>query len=79
MNIFAIAWVLLLVFAFVNNYIVYRMLTQRGRMDLMWISLVGALVPIVLFAIWPGGYTLLSFPLITSLAMFVILRILQSR
>lgn len=78
MNTMAVAWILLLLFAVVNNYVVYRMLSQRQRMGLMWISLVATLLPLMLFALWPGGITLLSFPLIYSLAMYIILRILQA-
>jgi len=77
MNKLAIAWILLLAFAAFNNYAVYRMLTQRGRVDLFWISLIITAIPIALFALWPGAFTLLSFPLLQSLGLWLLLRLVS--
>ncbi|GIW26518.1 MAG: hypothetical protein KatS3mg069_2785 [Meiothermus sp.] len=79
MNTFVLAWVLLLVFAAFNNYIIYRLLRERNRTDLMWIGVVATVVPVALFALWPGAYTLMSFPLIQSLGMLAIMRLAQRR
>ncbi len=77
MNTFVLAWILLLLFALINNYIVYRLLRQRGRGELMWISLLATLVPIALFALWPGAFTLMAFPLLQSLGLLAIVRLVQ--
>ncbi|RDI96033.1 hypothetical protein DV704_03705 [Meiothermus sp. QL-1] len=77
MNTLVLAWILLLAFAFLNNYIVYRLLRERQRTELMWISTVATVVPIGLFALWPGALTLMSFPLLQSLGMLLILRLAQ--
>ncbi|GIW34479.1 hypothetical protein [Meiothermus sp.] len=79
MNTFVLAWVLLLVFAAFNNYIIYRLLRERRRTDLMWIGVVATVVPVGLFALWPGAITLMSFPLIQSVGMLVIMRLAQQR
>lgn len=77
MNTFVIAWILLLGFALFNNYAIYRMLKQRGRTDLFWIPVVATLVPIVLFAVRPGAYTLLAFPLLQSFGFWLLFRLLS--
>ncbi len=77
MNTFVLAWVLLLVFAVFNNYIIYRLLRERQRTELMWIGLVATVVPVALFALWPGALTLMSFPLIQSIGLLVITRLVQ--
>jgi uncharacterized membrane protein len=77
MNTLVLAWVLLLVFAVFNNYIIYRLLRERQRTELMWIGLVATVVPVALFALWPGALTLMSFPLIQSIGMLVIMRLVQ--
>ncbi|GEM84150.1 hypothetical protein [Meiothermus hypogaeus] len=79
MNTFVLAWVLLLVFAAFNNYIIYRLLRERNRIDLMWIGVVATVVPVGLFALWPGAITLMSFPLLQSVGMLVIMRLAQQR
>ncbi|MCX7783666.1 MAG: hypothetical protein N2318_08485 [Meiothermus sp.] len=79
MNTFVLAWVLLLVFAVFNNYIIYRLLRERNRTDLMWIGVVATVVPVALFALWPGAITLMSFPLLQSVAMLLIMRLAQQR
>lgn len=79
MNTFVLAWVLLLVFAVFNNYIIYRLLRERNRTDLMWIGVVATVVPVALFALWPGAITLMSFPLLQSVGMLVIMRLAQQR
>lgn len=79
MNTFVLAWVLLLVFAAFNNYIIYRLLRERNRTDLMWIGVVATVVPVALFALWPGAITLMSFPLLQSVGMLVIMRLAQQR
>jgi len=75
MNTIVIAWVMLLLFALINNYVIFRLLKQRSRTDLMWISAVATIIPIALFAIWPGALSLMSFPLIQSVGMFLIIRL----
>jgi len=75
MNTIVIAWVMLLLFALINNYVIFRLLKQRSRTDLMWISVVATIIPIALFAIWPGALSLMSFPLIQSVGMFLIIRL----
>lgn len=77
MNTFVLAWILLIAFAAFNNYAIYRLLKARGRTDLMWISGVATLIPILLFALWPGAFTLMSFPLIQSVAMLGLIRLVQ--
>lgn len=77
MNTFVIAWVMLLLFALFNNYVMYRLLKQRGRTDLMWVSVVATVIPIALFAFWPNAYTLMAFPLVQSVGMLTILRMVQ--
>lgn len=79
MNTFVLAWVLLLVFAAFNNYIIYRLLRERNRTDLMWIGVITTVVPVALFALWPGAITLMSFPLLQSVGMLVIMRSAQQR
>lgn len=79
MNTFVLAWGLLLVFAAFNNYIIYRLLRERNRTDLMWIGVVATVVPVALFALWPGAITLMSFPLLQSVGMLVIMRLAQQR
>ncbi len=79
MNTFVLAWVLLLVFAVFNNYIIYRLLRERNRTDLMWIGAVATVVPVALFALWPGAITLMSFPLLQSVGVLVIMRLAQQR
>ncbi|MCS7069167.1 MAG: hypothetical protein N2Z75_06725 [Meiothermus sp.] len=79
MNTFVLAWVLLLVFAVFNNYVIYRLLRERNRTELMWIGVVATVIPVGLFALWPGAYTLMSFPLLQSLGMLAILRLAQRR
>ncbi len=79
MNTFVLAWVLLLVFAVFNNYIIYRLLRDRNRTDLMWIGIVATVVPVGLFALWPGALTLMSFPLIQSVGMLIIMRLAQQQ
>ncbi len=79
MNTFVLAWILLLVFAAFNNYIIYRLLRERNRTDLMWIGVVATVVPVALFALWPGAITLMSFPLLQSVGMLVIMRLAQQR
>lgn len=79
MNTFVLAWVLLLVFAVFNNYIIYRLLRERNRTDLMWIGVVATVVPVALFALWPGAITLMSFPLLQSVGMLIIMRLAQQR
>lgn len=78
MNTFAIAWILLLGFAFFNNFTIYRMLRQRGRVELLWIPLVATLIPILLFALWPGALTLLAFPVLQSFGFWWLFRRLSS-
>jgi len=77
MNTFVIAWTMLLLFALFNNYVIYRLLKQRGRTDLMWVSVVATVVPIALFALWPSAFTLMAFPLVQSVGMLAILRMVQ--
>ncbi|WP_337870903.1 hypothetical protein [Meiothermus sp.] len=77
MNTFVIAWVMLLLFALFNNYVMYRLLKQRGRTDLMWVSVVATVIPIALFAFWPNAFTLMAFPLVQSVGMLTILRMVQ--
>lgn len=77
MNTFVLAWVLLVVFAAFNNYIIYRLLQERKRTELMWIGLVATVVPVALFALWPGALTLMSFPLLQSIGMLLIMRLAQ--
>lgn len=79
MNTFVLAWALLLVFAAFNNYIIYRLLRERNRTDLMWIGVVATVVPVALFALWPGAITLMSFPLLQSVGMLIIMRLAQQR
>lgn len=79
MNTLIIAWIMLLLFGFFNNYIMWRMLTQKKRTDLMWVVIVITVVPIALFAFWPNAFTLMSFPLLQSFGMLAVLRIIQSR
>ncbi|MBO1437292.1 hypothetical protein [Meiothermus sp. CFH 77666] len=79
MNTFVLAWALLLVFAAFNNYIIYRLLRERNRTDLMWIGVVATVVPVALFALWPGTITLMSFPLLQSVGMLIIMRLAQQR
>jgi hypothetical protein len=78
MSTFVIAWILLLGFALFNNYTIYRMLSQRGRMSLFWIPVVATLIPIVLFALWPGAFTLLAFPVLQSFGFWLLFRLLSS-
>ncbi|MER3483441.1 MAG: hypothetical protein C4332_10130 [Meiothermus sp.] len=77
MNTFVIAWILLLGFALFNNYAIYRMLSQRSRMDLFWIPVAATVIPVVLFAIWPGAYTLLAFPVLQSFGFWLLFRLLS--
>ncbi len=77
MSTFVLAWILLLVFAAFNNYIIYRLLRERNRTDLMWISVVATVIPVALFALWPGALTLMSFPLLQSIGMLLIMRLAQ--
>ncbi|AWR87223.1 hypothetical protein [Meiothermus taiwanensis] len=77
MSTFVLAWLLLLVFAAFNNYIIYRLLRERNRTDLMWISAVATVIPVALFALWPGALTLMSFPLLQSIGMLLIMRLAQ--
>ena len=74
MNTFVLAWILLIAFAAFNNYAIYRLLKARSRTNLMWVSVVATVVPVGLFAIWPNAFTLMSFPLIQSLAMLGLIR-----
>jgi uncharacterized membrane protein len=77
MNTFVLAWLMLLVFSAFNNYIVYRLLRERNRTELMWISVIATILPVGLFALWPGALTLMSFPLIQSIGMLLIMRLAQ--
>lgn len=77
MDTFVIAWAMLLLFALLNNFVIYRLLKQRNRTDLMWVSVVSTVIPVALFAFWPGAITLMAFPLIQSVGMLVILRMVQ--
>jgi hypothetical protein len=77
MNTFVLAWLMLLVFSAFNNYIVYRLLRERNRTELMWISVIATILPVGLFALWPGALTLTSFPLIQSIGMLLIMRLAQ--
>ncbi|MCX8088643.1 MAG: hypothetical protein ACK40N_03130 [Meiothermus ruber] len=77
MSTFVLAWLLLLVFAAFNNYIIYRLLRERNRTDLMWIGVVATVIPVALFALWPGALTLMSFPLLQSIGMLLIMRLVQ--
>ncbi|WP_299429911.1 hypothetical protein [uncultured Meiothermus sp.] len=79
MDTFVLAWVMLLLFALFNNYVVYRLLKQRGRTDLMWVSVVATVVPIALFAFWPNAFTLMAFPLIQSIGLLVVMRMVQQQ
>ncbi len=76
MSTFVLAWVLLL-FSLLNNLVLYRLLRERGRTELMWIGVVATAVPVGLFALWPGAFTLISFPLFQSLGMLLVLRLSQ--
>jgi hypothetical protein len=78
MSTFVAAWVMLILFSFFNNYVVWRMLSLRKRTDLMWIFIAATAVPIGAFALFPSTATLLAFPVIQTIAMFVLLRILQN-
>lgn len=77
MSTFVLAWILLLVFAAFNNYVIYRLLRERNRTDLMWIGVVTTVIPVALFALWPGALTLMSFPLLQSIGMLLIMRLAQ--
>lgn len=77
MSTFVLAWILLLVFAAFNNYIIYRLLRERNRTDLMWIGVVATVIPVALFALWPGALTLMSFPLLQSIGTLLIMRLAQ--
>lgn len=77
MNTMVIAWVMLLLFAFFNNYVMWRLLKQKNRTDLMWIVITITVVPIALFAFWPNAFTLMSFPLLQSVGMLAVLRMVQ--
>jgi len=77
MNTLVLAWLMLLVFSAFNNYIVYRLLRERNRTELMWISVIATILPVGLFALWPGALTLMSFPLIQSIGMLLIMRLAQ--
>jgi len=77
MNTFVLAWLMLLVFSAFNNYIVYRLLRERNRTELVWISVIATILPVGLFALWPGALTLMSFPLIQSIGMLLIMRLAQ--
>lgn len=77
MNTFALAWILLLAFTLFNTYAVYRLLKPRSRMDLLWIPIASSAIPIVLFALWPGAFTLLAFPLLQSAGFWLLFRLLS--
>lgn len=77
MSTFVLAWIMLILFAFFNNFVVWRMLSMRKRTDLMWISVLATALPIGAFAILPSTATLLAFPVIQTIAMFILLRLLQ--
>jgi uncharacterized membrane protein YhhN len=77
MNTLVLAWLMLLVFSAFNNYIVYRLLRERNRIGLMWISVIATVLPVGLFALWPGALSLMSFPLIQSIGMLLIMRLAQ--
>jgi hypothetical protein len=77
MDTFVIAWVMLLLFAMFNNYVMYRLLKQRNRTDLMWVSVVSTVIPVALFAFWPGAITLMAFPLIQSVGMLAVMRMVH--
>lgn len=77
MNTFVLAWILLIAFAAFNNYAIYRLLKSRSRTNLMWVSVVATVIPVLLFALWPGAFTLMSFPLIQSVAMLGLIRMVQ--
>jgi hypothetical protein len=73
MSTLAVAWFLLLAFSALNLYAAYRLLKARNLTNLMWIPLVGTVIPILLFAWRPGGLTLLSFPVLQSLAFYLLI------
>lgn len=79
MSTIAVAWFLLLAFSAFNLYAAYRLLKARNLTNLMWIPLVGTLIPILLFAWRPGGLTLLSFPVLQSIAFYVLIMIVNRR
>ncbi|MCS7057266.1 MAG: hypothetical protein NZ849_01775 [Meiothermus sp.] len=77
MSTFVLAWILLILFSLLNNFVLYRLLRERGRTELMWVGVVATVVPVGLFALWPGALTLMSFPLLQSLGMLLVLRFSQ--
>lgn len=77
MSTFVIAWVMLVLFSLFNNFVVWRMLSLRKRTDLMRISVVATALPVGAFAVAPSTGTLLAFPVVQTIALFVLLRILQ--
>ncbi|RIH84399.1 hypothetical protein [Calidithermus roseus] len=79
MSTIAVAWFLLLAFSAFNLYAAYRLLKARKLTNLMWIPLVGTVIPILLFAWRPGGLTLLSFPVLQSIAFYVLITIVNRK
>lgn len=75
MSTIAVAWFLLLAFSAFNLYTAYRLLKVRNLTQLLWIPLVGTAIPILLFAWKPGGLTLLSFPVLQSIAFYLLITI----
>ncbi|RIH84638.1 hypothetical protein Mterra_01911 [Calidithermus terrae] len=79
MSTVAVAWFLLLAFSAFNLYTAYRLLKARNLTSLIWIPVVGTLIPVLLFAWKPGGLTLLSFPVLQSIAFYVLITIANRR
>jgi hypothetical protein len=79
MSTIAVAWFLLLAFSAFNLYAAYRLLKARNLTRLLWIPLVGTVIPILLFAWRPGGLTLLSFPVLQSIAFYVLITVVNRR
>lgn len=78
MSTFVAAWIMLILFSLFNNFIVWRMLSLRKRTDMMWIFVVATAVPVGAFALFPSTATLLAFPIVQTVAMFVLLKRLQN-
>ncbi|MDX2007743.1 MAG: hypothetical protein SFU83_21095 [Meiothermus sp.] len=78
MSTFVAAWIMLILFSLFNNFVVWRMLSLRGRTDMMWIFVVATAVPVGAFALFPSTGTLLAFPIVQTIAMFLLLKRLQN-
>jgi hypothetical protein len=70
--VMTLGWILLLGFGVLNLWVLYRWLAPRRQLG--WLGLPGAAwgASLLLFGLWPNPLALISFPLLQSLAFWLL-------